>query len=126
MMNIFVRTNPGNYTLKELSYEKWLTGLVRAAGITDGVKKASVMRRSSQALSRYLDRAITEDERQAVYDYMIDEIGEVALMNRLNMTKLEKSYLWPIMPSITGYIAGNINEQQLKEECRNFYHKILV
>lgn len=126
MTNMFIRTNPGNYTLKELSYEKWLSGLIRAARITDSVKKASVMRRASQALSRYLDRPVTEDERQAVYDYMTDEIGEVALMNKLNMTKLEKSYLWPIMPSITGYIAGNINEQQLKEECRNFYYKILV
>lgn len=126
MTNMFIRTNPGNYTLKELSYEKWLSGLIHAAGITDNVKKVSVMRRASQALSRYLDRPVTEDERQAVYDYMTDEIGEVALMNKLNMTKLEKSYLWPIMPSITGYIAGNINEQQLKEECRNFYYKILV
>lgn len=126
MTNMFIRTNPGNYTLKELSYEKWLSGLIHAAGITDNVKKVSVMRRASQALSRYLDRPVTEDERQAVYDYMTDEIGEVALMNKLNMTKLEKSYLWPIMPSITGYIAGNINEQQLKEECKNFYYKILV
>lgn len=123
--SLFNQNPPKYYSLKELTWQQWTNGLMKEAKLTNDIQKSVVIKRADAALQRFLDKGRSVHERNAVYDYMTDGIGEVELMNNLKMTKLQKSYLWPILPSITGYIAGNVTDKELVSICHKFYVEAL-
>lgn len=110
------------YTLKEIPYEKWYTLLCKEQKIDKTTSRLTVKRRARSALDRFLDKPRVKEERDAVYKYMTLELGEVDLMNSLKMTKIQKSYLWPILPTICGFIAGRFREDVVKSKCAEFYN----
>lgn len=123
---LFVGEVPEDYTLTEITWERWTSQFANEANIKQGISKSTMLRRAGATMSRFLDKSRDDTERTAVYDYMTGKIGEVDLINSLKMTKLQKVYLWPILPNITGYIAGNISDKELQSICYKFYSKVLL
>lgn len=124
--SLFSSTAPESYLLKEITYERWIKGFIKDANIKSNTTKQVILRRADAAVQRFLDKGRGVAERNVVYDYMTEAIGEVDLINSLKMTKLQKTYLWPILPSITGYIAGNVSDKELSSICHKFYVEVLT